>query len=339
MKRNNTRMLRMATMAVVMILVVIGGVWGAGTGTLSAFGLKSISAICPLGYLETVFASRTIMPRLLISFLVIAGLTVILGKVFCAWICPVPLVRYGLTNKTYKGQKTLTDNPDVASSSLSIKKEEVEESSCPHRGSALNTGLTRPKSPTSLGDGCQRAVESSMVSTNVQRGLNPPLNEVSFNKDSTTGLTVLGVTLASSAIVGFPVFCLICPIGLIFATLFSIMRLLQFNEPTFDLIIFPIVIIIELVFFKKWCSKWCPVGALLGIFCRFNRRIVPTVDSSLCLEETNHVSCQRCRSACSLDIDPKSHTRTSDISDCTKCKECADQCPVRAIKFPWKRRS
>ncbi|MEW5953253.1 MAG: hypothetical protein AB1815_05790 [Bacillota bacterium] len=44
------------------------------------------------------------------------------------------------------------------------------------------TGLNRPKTPASVGGGFQRAVKSSMDSANIQRGLNPPLNEVSFNK-------------------------------------------------------------------------------------------------------------------------------------------------------------
>ena len=43
------------------------------------------------------------------------------------------------------------------------------------------TELTRPKTSASVGGGFQRAVKSSMDSANIQRGLNPPLNEVSFN--------------------------------------------------------------------------------------------------------------------------------------------------------------
>ncbi|MEW5952359.1 MAG: hypothetical protein AB1815_01155 [Bacillota bacterium] len=45
----------------------------------------------------------------------------------------------------------------------------------------LITELIRPKTPASVGGGFQRAVKSSMDSANIQRGLNPPLNEVSFN--------------------------------------------------------------------------------------------------------------------------------------------------------------
>ena len=42
------------------------------------------------------------------------------------------------------------------------------------------TEQIRPKTPASIGGGFQRAVKSSMDSANIQRGLNPPLNEVSF---------------------------------------------------------------------------------------------------------------------------------------------------------------
>ncbi|MEW5954710.1 MAG: hypothetical protein AB1815_13510, partial [Bacillota bacterium] len=43
----------------------------------------------------------------------------------------------------------------------------------------LITELIRPKTTASVGGGFQRAVKSSMDSANIQRGLNPPLNEVS----------------------------------------------------------------------------------------------------------------------------------------------------------------
>lgn len=67
MNRNRTRTLRLITMAVVVIIVMIGAVRSAGTGSLSAFGVENISAICPLGYLEIMLASRELIPHLLIS--------------------------------------------------------------------------------------------------------------------------------------------------------------------------------------------------------------------------------------------------------------------------------
>lgn len=294
MNRNKTRALRLTTMAVVVIAVIIGAAINAGTGSLSAFGVGNISAICPLGYLETVFAGRGIIPQLLISFAVIGGLTALLGRVFCGWICPIPLVRKIVINEIDEKQK-------------------VPANSVANNGSPLQV----------LADGETAKTSCSQADSKTK-------------KNSASGLVILSVTLGSSAICGFPIFCLMCPIGLVFATLFALIRLVKFNEPTMDLIIFPIVIIVELVLLKKWCSKLCPVGVLLSIFSRFNRRLVPTVDHSRCLEESKGIKCQQCRSVCYFDVDLKNGSGTGDISDCTKCRECADNCPVHAIRFPWR---
>jgi ferredoxin-type protein NapH len=279
----------MTTMGAVAMLVILGAAWSTGTGSLSAFGVKNVSAICPLGYLETALASRAIMPHLLISFLVIAGLTVLLGRVFCGWICPIPLVRKLIVNELDESQQA---SKSVSQNEVAVAGERVK-ASCAQAGSGAR-------------------------------------------KNFSSGLTVLGVTLGSSAIFGFPVFCLLCPVGLVLATMVALIRLVHFNEPTFDLIVFPIIIIVELVLVKKWCSKLCPLGALLSIFSRFNRRLVPAVDRSLCLEESRDINCRRCRSACSFDVDIKNGSGTGDISDCTKCRDCADNCPVHAIRFPWR---
>ncbi|WP_145090301.1 4Fe-4S binding protein [Sporomusa sp. KB1] len=294
MSRNRTRTLRITTMAVVAVTIIIGAVKNAGTGSLSAFGVENIAAICPLGYLETALAGRELLPHLLVSFLVIAGLTALLGRVFCGWICPIPLVRKLVVNKVDEGQQSFTNSTTNDDSAQAI-----------------------------LADGEITTASGSQESSGTE-------------KNSTSGLVILGVTLGSSAIFGFPVFCLICPIGLVFGTLFALIRLLHFNEPSFDLIVFPVIIIVELVLLKKWCSKLCPVGALLSLFSRFNRTLVPTVDRSLCLEESHDTKCQRCRSACSFDVDLKNGSGTGGISDCIKCRECADHCPVQAIRFPWR---
>lgn len=47
----------------------------------------------------------------------------------------------------------------------------------------FSTEPTRPKTPASTVDGCPRAAMSSMDSTNLQLGPNPPLKEVSFKTD------------------------------------------------------------------------------------------------------------------------------------------------------------
>lgn len=301
-KRKRIRTWRMATMAAAAALVVLGAVLNAGTGSFSAFGVKDISAVCPLGYLETALAGRAIMPRLLIAFLVIAALTALLGRFFCGWICPVPLVRKALIQEDDTGR-------DDHSKQQSIKADAAFENAT---------------------QDISKEEEQAILAKEEIAEIVPAVD-----RHTASGLSVLGITLASSAIFGFPVFCLVCPIGLIFATLFALIRLLHFNEPSLDLLIFPAIIVIELVFLRKWCVKWCPVGALLSLFSRLNRRLVPTVDRSRCLEGNRNVHCGMCRQACSFDIDLRKGMGKGAISECTKCRECAAVCPAQAIWFPW----
>ncbi len=296
LSRQKVRNLRTLTMTGVLLVIVMGAIWGAGTGSLSSFGIRDIAAVCPLGFLETALAGRAIVPRLFVAFLVIVALTVLIGRVFCGWICPVPLVRRLLMPKE--------DEP---------KKETGSE-----------------KISASAEDG-QPALSEVAAACGTE---NPAVPKHS----AASGLSVLGVTLASSAVFGFPVFCLVCPVGLIFASLFALTRLIQFNEPTLDLLIFPAIVILELVFLRKWCHQWCPLGALLSLLSRFNRRLVPEVDSTLCLEENRHTQCHLCQKTCSAGLDLKKQEGSSVTKDCTKCGECAAICPAHAIRFPWRKK-
>ena len=53
--------------AVVIFLVLCAGlVAGIGFGTLSGFGWDTISALCPLGALTTMIATKTLVPRAIV---------------------------------------------------------------------------------------------------------------------------------------------------------------------------------------------------------------------------------------------------------------------------------
>ncbi|WP_297674079.1 4Fe-4S binding protein [Slackia sp.] len=144
---------------------------------------------------------------------------------------------------------------------------------------------------------------------------------------------VLGATLLSAAVFGFPVFCLICPVGLTFATFILMWRFVQFNEPTIGLLVFPAILIVEFVVLRRWCHKICPLGALLSLLARGNKTFRPTVDRSLCLR-CDGVACETCASVCPEHIDPYADAGERSMVECTKCKTCAQACPVSAIRFP-----
>lgn len=146
---------------------------------------------------------------------------------------------------------------------------------------------------------------------------------------------VLGGALLSTAVFGFPVFCLVCPVGLTFATFILGWRFIQFNEPTWGLLIFPAIIIIEVIVLRKWCMKICPLGALLSLLSRFNKTLRPTVNNEVCLRDTNDAACNLCDKACPELVDPYDDKGKRPLTECVKCHKCADACPVHAIKFPF----
>ena len=137
---------------------------------------------------------------------------------------------------------------------------------------------------------------------------------------------VLVGTLASAAVFGFPVFCLICPVGLTFATIIGLWNLVQFNEPTWALIIFPIILIAEVTVLRKWCSKICPISALVSLLSNLNVTLRPRVKADACLRSRG-VDCHACVDACPEQLDP--HSRR--IPECSKCGKCVEACPAKAI--------
>lgn len=148
---------------------------------------------------------------------------------------------------------------------------------------------------------------------------------------------VLGGALLSTAIFGFPVFCLVCPIGLTFATFILLWRLVQFNELTGGLLVFPAIVILEVVVLRKWCGSICPLGALLSLISTLNRRFRPKVDAHACLRDAEDIDCQACATACPEHIDPYADLGERSMTECVKCRSCADACPVHAITLPFRK--
>lgn len=254
------RILRTLSALAFIALVAFGLATHSGTGTLSAFGYKTISAICPLGSVESFLASKIFVPGVFVSLIVFGFICVIFGRIFCAWACPTPLFRK-IFPKSYakiEGEKA-KDTPNIS-------------------------------------------------------------------------LYVLGGALGSSLIFGFPVFCLICPVGLTFAVIIAFWRLIGFNEPTWSLAVLPAILIVELIFFRYSCRKFCPLGALISLFSRANLFFKPSLDEKSCLRSKG-VDCDVCHKACNEDIDLHEKLTSQKLSLCTKCMECSAVCPAHSISF------
>ncbi|MDR0842977.1 MAG: 4Fe-4S binding protein [Acidobacteriota bacterium] len=278
--------LRTVAVLIFLGLAVVGLATKTGVGTLCAFGRgagSAIVAICPLGGLEAMLASRTLLPRTLVSFAGILLVSVVLGRVFCAWMCPAPVLRGWILGKK-KTPATPAEAEDV------LPKAQVAPSE-----------------------------------------LHPAKGLAKISLDSRH--FVLGGALLSSAIFGFPVFCLVCPVGLVFATVIGLWRLVQYNEPSWSLLVFPAIFVLEIVFCRKWCRKMCPLGALLSLLGGLNVFTRPKVDSRACLRISEGRDCSFCRNACPDEIDLHHAAASQPLSECTKCRECADACPAKAISF------
>lgn len=302
MKKLKASTLRALALWAVLLIVVAGVIFKAGTGSLSMFGFKTISAICPLGSLETLVASKTFIPQVVISLAVILLAAVILGRIFCAWICPVSVMRKWFLGRERSAEDGVTG--------------------------AGSTGAV--VSPGGVG-----AVGTVAETEDDIRRFNPyPDGRVS-NVKVDSRHWILGGALVSTAVFGFPVFCLICPVGLTFATIAAFWRLFDLNEPSWSLLIFPAIIILELVVFRKWCRKICPLGALMSLMSSLNIFSRPKVDESKCLRTSQGIDCTACRRACFEGIDLHHAAASEPIGECTKCRECSDVCPVHAISFPF----
>ncbi|MEG0504707.1 MAG: 4Fe-4S binding protein, partial [Raoultibacter sp.] len=146
---------------------------------------------------------------------------------------------------------------------------------------------------------------------------------------------ILGGSLLSAAIFGFPVFCLVCPIGLTFATILLLIRLFSNGDVTLSLIVVPLILIAEVVLFKKWCHKLCPLSAFMSIIGKANRTFKPTIDDAKCIETSQGRACGICGKVCEEEIDPR-HPEISvaKMNECTRCRACMDACPAEAISMP-----
>lgn len=299
MKLPKRKLIRTLTALIPLAIVVVGLATNLAPGTLSSFGIGSIALVCPLGSLETMLASKSFIPQALISLICLAAICALLGKVFCDWVCPVPLWQ--------KAKDFL----------LGAKR------------------AARPKEPAQ--DSNQAPCHNEQTDANPAAPLSEPHSSGFTRPKIDSRFAVLVGSCASAALFGFPVFCLICPVGLTFGLVIALWRLFGFQEATILLVVIPLFVVLEVLVLRKWCSKICPLGALLALFSSANRLFRPHVDAGKCLRlagDGKGVDCTVCRSSCRHGIDLHHAAKSAPLTECTKCGDCADECPASAISFP-----
>lgn len=309
------------------LLFLLGLAVHTGWGTASSFGIAEIAAICPLGNLEAMLASKTFLPRALVGFAVFLVVAALLGRFFCGWLCPVPWVEKALSKLRAPGRRFglgLKESPAAS--------ETPRTSACTTTNASSNTASESGKNaPRSCPSGASCASSSCKDCALASR-----VKEKADQATEKTPYWILGGALASSAVFGFPVFCLICPVGLTFALTVALWRLFEFNETNWAILWFAGFLVLELLVLRRWCSRFCPLGALWTLASRLNRFFRPKAREDLCTRMTHGVPCTICRDVCPEGIDPASVANEPMLlARCTKCGACAAACPTGAVHFPF----
>lgn len=304
MKENK---IRFAVIAMLFVLFGVGIIFGVQSGTLCGFGLDGIAVLCPLGSLLTMISARAAVPRELLSFVLILVLVFFAGRAFCGWVCPVTL--WGKIKAFFAPKK----------------KADAELKACDDANRVIGEAevakaMTQVKAEQgACEDGCASCQSTSCVAK---------------RKALDSRHAVLGGAVLSAAVFGFPVFCLVCPIGLSFATIVLLLGLFGMGNLNWGIIFAPVVLILELVVFKKWCTRWCPLSALMNLVGRFSKTTLPEIDNTKCLETSKGVACSKCATVCAFDINLR-HPQFGElpVTDCARCGDCVKTCPSQAIRL------
>ncbi|MDR1359255.1 MAG: 4Fe-4S binding protein, partial [Coriobacteriales bacterium] len=213
-----SKTLRTLTASLLLVVISIGFMLNSGVGTLSAIGWSDIALLCPLGALSVMVASKTIIPQAMISLGVVVALIVLFGRAFCAWICPIPVVQR--IRSLFKRNETI-QRTNVSQ----VQPGDLVETPNPEKTDGL-TGSEKALLKASVsGKGCSSCSKTRK-----------PLDSRHF---------ILGGFVVSTAVFGFPVFCLVCPVGLTFGTILLVIRLFTLGDITWSLIVVPAILIIE----------------------------------------------------------------------------------------------
>lgn len=143
---------------------------------------------------------------------------------------------------------------------------------------------------------------------------------------------ILGLALVVSFIVQFPVFCLVCPIGLFFGFIYAVFKLLHIFEPGWSLIVFPAILAVEILLFRKWCTYICPISAVFTLLGKIpGPKLRLKVNKVTCLLSKG-VNCKVCANTCPEGIHITEHN-AEYVEYCTTCMECRDHCPTQSIGY------
>jgi MauM/NapG family ferredoxin protein len=258
-----------------------------------AYPVRVFLRFDPLILITTVLSSRVVPVALLLA-LITCSFTLVFGRVFCGWVCPLGTLNDFMGHFTPKRQR------------------KEQRAGRTHRlkyyilifilaSSLFTLQIAGLADPISL------LIRSLAVA--VEPALNLMVNTVF---DLLYRAHIPGVTTVSEAVYAF-----------------LKNYLLSFRQPFFYQgffisLIFAGVLLANLYRRRFWCTVLCPLGALLGLITRISplKRVVDKgcTSCNICVRE--------CRTGAATDL--KGEWKKAE---CVVCGECDEDCPEDVVRF------
>lgn len=247
-------------------------------GTFCHLTIGTFSVSCPFGFIQLCLSTSSLAYSLLISSLFFIVISLIFGRVFCGWICPVGFVNEALHY--------------------------------------LKVRLLRRRRRS--GRGSTSSISSSF-----------PLGTRSI--DRSVKYIFLASVIVVSVLLRYPVFCFICPLGILCRNLLS---LSSFHFVMLEIIILGVILLFEFFLLDRgWCGSLCPLGALYVLLGQ------PKIVSLRVKWKEICEKCKRCWKHCPMGIISSEPVGIDECSNCGLCEEiCAHEVALPRFLHPkrWK---